>query len=48
MKSYSVYVINEDDKTFNEIHIEVNKDIKPINIGDKILIKLHVDKLFLF
>ena len=46
--SYSVYVINEDDKTFNEIHIEVNKDIKPINIGDKILIKLHVDKLFLF
>ncbi len=37
--SYSVYVINEEDKTFNEIHIEVNKDIKPINIGDKILIK---------
>ena len=46
--SYSVYVINEGDKFLNEIILEVNKNIKPINIGDKVTINIEEDKLFLF
>lgn len=46
--SYRICVINEDYEYCEDIHIEVNKKIGPINIGDKVTIQFEEDKVFLF
>ncbi len=44
--SYTVFVNN--DNCSKSIQLEVNKNIKPLNIGDYILIKFDEGKIFLF
>ena len=46
--SYTISAINHNYEISNSIELEVNKTIKNISTGDKILIKFEVDKVFLY